>query len=42
MYTAPAPFAELSAWLPLMPFAALSSPIAPTASVLPSPLSEMA
>jgi len=31
----------LSAWSPLIPVAALSSPIAPTASVLPSALNDM-
>jgi hypothetical protein len=36
--TAPALPAELSAWSPSMPVALLSSPIAPTANVLPSSL----
>lgn len=36
-YTAPAPLAELSAWLPSMPVALLDSFRAPTARVLPSP-----
>src|SRR5688572_24925943 len=37
-YTAPAEFAELSAWFPLIPGDAASSASAPTAIVLPSSL----
>ena len=40
MYAAPADCIELSFWLPLIPLALLSSALAPTASVLPSSLSD--